>query len=338
LAVHRQGWVKRRIEFDGILLQTGLSCILKGMALEISLQGTFNIPRLLRAQSDDSRRDYHWVRHKPDVELGREGPEDQNSNQKDQGRRQKYRPLAEITLGEVDDIYRHYERQLIVGQAGWIGKDSFCQIPLKRSKDGRPPMVFGRVKTAYPSDGFTDNVEELEVYFPRKDAAPDVLHIHGDEINRVSQKQVQSYFVQVRVLASTEEQVELTEADPVLRTKGFYPVFESGYLDLLEMTTQNQFEYPWMYVIGSRWFASVPESLQAEVLGRLKEMVAWGKQVFNYHPEWLTKEINALNRALGYKFGFTPVVLTEPGNAHETAFIVARTFEQEIFFKPMAEK
>jgi hypothetical protein len=93
-----------------------------------------------------------------------------------------------------------------------------------------------------------------------------------------------------------------------------------------------------MYVIGSRWFASVPESLQAEVSGKLKELVAWGKQIFNYHPDWLANEISTLNRALGYKFGFTPVVLPEPGNAHETAFIVARTFEREILFKPMAEK
>jgi hypothetical protein len=124
----------------------------------------------------------------------------------------------------------------------------------------------------------------------------------------------------------------------MLRVSGFYPEFGSSYLDILEMTAQTQSVYPWMYVIGSRWFASVPESLQAEVSGKLKEMVAWGKQVFNYHPDWLANEISTLNRALGYKFGFTPVVLTEPGNAHETAFIVARTFEREIFFKPMAEK
>jgi hypothetical protein len=70
--------------------------------------------------------------------------------------------------------------------------------------------------------------------------------------------------------------------------------------------------------------------MHEEVRGKLKEMIGWGKQVFNYHPEWLSNEINTLNRSLGYKYGFTPIVLTEPGNVHETASIVAKVFDRLI--------
>lgn len=134
--------------------------------------------------------------------------------------------------------------------------------------------------------------------------------------------------MRVRVCASANEKVELEESTSLLSVNGFYPEFESGYLDLLDMNEGNQSTYPLMYVIGSRWFDEIPESLYAEMKAKLKEMIGWGKQIFNCHPEWLTIEINTLNRALGFKHGFTPVVLTEPGNAQETAFIVAKTFEQ----------
>jgi hypothetical protein len=175
-----------------------------------------------------------------------------------------------------------------------------------------------------------DNVEELELYFPQKDGTPDVLHLHKDDISFRSQTQAQSSFVRVSVFASDEEKAELTEADPLLRMNGFYPDIESSYLNLLEMSEENQSAYPWLYVAGSRWFNSIPDSMHEEVRGKLKEMIGWGKQVFNYHPEWLSNEINTLNRSLGYKYGFTPIVLTEPGNVHETASIVAKVFDRLI--------
>lgn len=60
-------------------------------------------------------------------------------------------------------------------------------------------------------------------------------------------------------------------------------------------------------------------------------MLQWGKLIFNYHPDWLPKEVNTLNRALGFKYEFTPIVLTEPGTPQETTFLVAKIFERDIF-------
>jgi hypothetical protein len=290
------------------------------------------------AGNGESRQDYHWIGHEKDTEQGSSMPGDQKKNSSQNRKdKTKYRPLADITLGEVEEAYTLYEHQLSPAQENWIGKHYFCQIPLKRGR-GYPPLIFGRVKTCYPSDGFLGNVEELEMVFPHRDEAPDLVHIHKDEISRSSQRQVQSYIVKVRVLASDQEKTELTGTDPLLGKNGLYPDFESGYLDLLEMTEQTQSVYPRMFVIGSRWFSSIPESLHAEMKGKLKEMLGWGKQIFNYHPEWLGNEINTLNRELGFKYGFTPILLTEPGNAEETAIIVAKTFEREILFNPKAEK
>lgn len=86
-----------------------------------------------------------------------------------------------------------------------------------------------------------------------------------------------------------------------------------------------------MYVIGSRWFASVPESIKPELAGKLKEMLGWGKVISNYHPEWLDGDVVTLNRVLGFKYAFTPRLLIEPGNAQELSFIVASVFEKLIF-------
>jgi len=299
------------------------------MTLEISLRRPFSLPRVFRADENKPEQDYHWVGQKRDAENGQTGSGDQNNEPKSNKDRKGYRPLSSISIGEVDGVYRRFEPQLLFAHDNWIGKNYFCQIPLKR-KQNYPSMVFGRVKTCYPSDGIIDNVEELELYFPRSVGAPDVIHIHKDDISRNSQRQVQSYFVRVRVMMSAEEKAELVEAEPLLSLNGLYPEFASGYLDLLEMTEQNQSMYPWMYVIGSRWFASIPDSLHEEVKGKLKEMVGWGEHIFNYHPEWLPVEVNTLNRILGYKHGFTQIVFVEPGNASEISFIAARAFDELI--------
>ena len=299
------------------------------MILEISIRRPFSFPRVFGAQNDESRQDYHWIGHGPDLEQESAAPGGQNKNPQSGDRKQKYRPLDDITLGDVEDAYKRFEHQISPAQENWIGKNYFCQIPLKRRR-GQPPLVFGRVKTCFPSDGVVDNVEEMELYFPNKGGVPDVLHIHKDEISRNSQRQVQSYFIRVKVLVSEEEKAELTGSDLSLSANGFHPEFESSYLDLLEMNERNHPVYPWMYVIGSRWFEGIPDSLHEEMKGKLKEMIGWGKQVFNYHPQWLTNEVSTLNRALGYKYGFTPVVLTEPADAGEIGMIVAKTFDRMI--------
>lgn len=296
------------------------------MTLEISLRRPFTLPRVFWAGNGESRQDYHWVGHKQNAEQEPVSTGEKNQKPPNEKDKQKYLLLTELTLGDVEDAIKLFDHQLIPAQENWIGKNTFCQIPLKR-KRGQPPMIFGRVKTCFPSDGFLDNVEEMELYFPRKDSAPDVIHIYKDEISRKSQMQVQSNFVRVRVLASAEEKAELGESASMLNVNGFHPEFEPGYLDILDITEANQSAYPWMYVIGSRWFGAMPESLHAEMIAKLKEMIGWGKQIVNYHPGFLAKEIPTLNDVLNYQFGFTPQLLVEPRNVEQLSNIIYRMFD-----------
>jgi hypothetical protein len=97
---------------------------------------------------------------------------------------------------------------------------------------------------------------------------------------------------------------------------------------------QNQTALPWFYVIGSRWFASIPESVRVEVREQLRKLIHWNKWIFNYHPDRLSYEIKSLNRELGYKHGFTEFTFIEPETPSQTAQIVASTFEK-IFQQPI---
>ncbi|MBK9926415.1 MAG: hypothetical protein IPP66_14160 [Anaerolineales bacterium] len=302
------------------------------MTLEIALRPPFTFPfvfrNVLRAQSDGPQQEYHWVGQKRAVEQGDSNQGGQNQPPQNKKSEQAYRALSNITLGEVEDAIGLFENQLVPAHQNWIGKNYFCKIPLKRKRDGRPPVIFGRVKTCYPSDGQLENVEDIELSFPRKDGRPDPLLIHKDEISLYSQKFVESYYVRVQFMASVEDQADFAESDALLSTSGFVSEFESSYYSILEMTELNQSTHPSLYVIDSRWFDSIPESLYAEMKAQLEKMLRWGKHIFNYHPNWLPKEVNTLNRILGYKYGFTSTVLTEPENLQETAHIIEKTFNR----------
>jgi len=311
------------------LPQKGLSCILNPtMALEISLRlPVISLPRVLRAQNDDARQ--HWVGQASPTSQKKSNQGSQGNKPQGKGNNQGYRALATIRLGEVEEAQKLFEHQLIPAGENWIGKNCFCTIPLKRIRDGRPPEIFGRVKTCFPSDGHIENIEELEILFPHKvGEPPDIVHIYKEDISQYSQKLTQSYYVCVRFKASDEDAADFAEAASTFSANGFYPEFYSGYYDILEMNELNQPMYPWLYVVGSRWFDAIPDSIHAEIKIKFKEMLHWGKHIFNYHPEWLPNEVNTLNRVLGFKYGFTEQVLIEPGNIEETGIIITRTFDR----------
>jgi hypothetical protein len=67
---------------------------------------------------------------------------------------------------------------------------------------------------------------------------------------------------------------------------------------------------------------------------KMEKMLHWEKHIFNYHPNWLPKEVNTLNRILGYKYGFTSTVLTEPENPQEINLIIKNTFNQIFEHEP----
>lgn len=294
------------------------------MTLEISLKPPFSLPRLLQAKEDEPpRQKYRWIGqggNQPQNQPKR-GESPQRPNKSDEN------GLESITLGDVDKAFRFFKPQLVPSPFdGWMARNFFCTLHLKHPGKNRPSAVFGRVGSCYPSEDQIENIEQLELLVPNQAGKPRVLNIHAEDI----QKRTQIYFVRVRFLALEEEIAEFDGSDSLFWMNGFSPEFHTSYLELLDMTERNQSSSPWLYVIGSRWFAkSIPESRQPDIRTKLDKMVSvWGKHVFNYHPDWLTQETHRLNRELDYQNGFTPHVLIEPKNPEQTADIVARKFDE----------
>jgi hypothetical protein len=207
-------------------------------------------------------------------------------------------------------------------------------IPLTRKRtEHSPPEMFGRVKVCYPSDGDVQNIHELEVELPCKDRTPEIVNLRAEDIAR--QKPIQSYCVRVRFLAAPEDTADFTGHEQLFLQQGFLPEFSHSYIELLDINEQNHASLPWIYVISSRWFASVPDSVQPEIREKLAKLIQRDKLIFNYHPELrLPREVYSLNRELGMKVGFTEYFLIEPENPGQIAQIVAKTFDK-IFNQPM---
>ncbi|MEP6894891.1 MAG: hypothetical protein ABI986_04715 [Chloroflexota bacterium] len=274
------------------------------------------------------KRGLHWVGHKdaetqPDSGGKHSG---KNPQQKDS---RGYRDLASITLGEVHDAHQYYADQLIPSPyPAWMAANYFCMIPLARKRTARPPAVFGRVKTCYPSDGYVQNIQELEILLPCKDRIPDIVHLSANDIHITPSKPLQSYCVRVRFLAAPEDMTDFAEHEILFTQHGFLPEFSSNYIDLLEINEHNHTALPWLYVISSRWFASIPVSVQPEIREKLTKLIHWNKLIFNYHPEHLPREVRTLNRELGMKVGYTDRYLIEPEDPSQTVQIVARAFDK----------
>lgn len=300
------------------------------MALEIALRSPSLIPSFLQAGNGEPRK-VHWVGNTQPAQPGQS--QDQGGKHNNDAPKQKssrgYRDLSTITLGEVDAAYKRFASQLAPSPyPAWVAPNYFCMIHLTEKEADRPPALFGRVKTCYPSDGQIQNIREMELYFPRVEAKPDTVLLRAGDI-----ASAESYCVRVKFLMSPEEATEFAKYEALFTQQGFMPEFSQGYIDLLDVTENDQQSLPWTYVIGSRWYASIPYSMQPEIREKLTKFLQWKKRVFNYHPEWLPPGVRSLNRELGFKAGFTPIHLFEPENAQQTIYIVTKSFDESFFFQ-----
>jgi hypothetical protein len=309
------------------------------MALETLLRRSLFSRPFIQTGNDRPRKP-HWVGDKgPTPAQHGQTPGSPSGRDDDRSARRPdprgYRDLASLTLGEVQDAYHFFKSQLIPSPyESWVATNYFCMLELVRRRDGRPPVVFGRVKTCYPSDGYINNIQDMELYFPNKNKNPDTVLLRAEDILLDPAKPVQSYGVRVQFFASPEDMADFGQYENLFLEQGFIPEFTHGYIDLLDMNEQSHAAYPWLYVIGSRWLASIPESVQPEVREKLKSLIQWNKLIFNYHPDRLPREIRSLNRELGYKAGFTDIFLIEPEDPPQTVKIIQSTFEK-LFQQPM---
>jgi hypothetical protein len=303
------------------------------MALDTAFRRLGLLPGFIQTGNGEPRK-AHWLGHTgkqpatPQQDQQQGGHDDRPPKRPDP---RGYRDLASITLGEIEDAIQQFQAQLVPSPAeGWIAKNYFCQLPLKRRGDARPPLVFGRVKTVYPSDGHIHNLEEMEIYFPHRDTTPDVLHLRDYDI--APHKPAQSYCVGVKFYVSEEEMGDFSQSENIFIEKGFAPLYQNGYLDLLEITEQNHAGLPWMHVMGSGWFASIPDSVQPEIREQLRNLVRWGNIMFNYHPRRHALHYLSLNEELDFNYGFTEHYLVAPQNTEQTLKKIEEGFN-EIFMQ-----
>lgn len=309
------------------------------MALETSLR-RFSLFALLAQLGNGEpppsgmQRKLHWVGQKTQSEQKQEtGGESGGGHQKKD--QHGYRELSSITLSEVNDAHKYYADQLLPSPApAWIAPSYFCIVHLLPNRDERPPAVFGRVQTSYPGDGYIQNVQELELRLPGRERSPDLLRLRAHDILNTPNKPLQSFCVRVRFYLHSDDQAEFGEHQSLFLQRGYRPEFSQSFIDLLEINEHNQISSPWLYVMSSRWFASIPVSMQPEIREKLTKLVHWNKLIFNYHPEYLPREFRTLNRELGFKPGFTDIFLIEPENPVQTVEIVSRTFDK-LFEQPM---
>jgi hypothetical protein len=303
------------------------------MTLETTFRRFSLLPRFIQMGNGEPRKAHYLGRDEASPIERKQDQGRKNDDKPKKSGANKYRDLADVTLGEVEEVYRYFQSQLVPSPAeAWIAKNYFCQFPLKRRGDDRPPVVFGRLKTVFPGDSYVNNIEELEMHFPRREAAPDTLHIRIDDISL--QKPSYSFCVGVKFYVSEEEMADFSHSENIFLEKGFAPLYDTSYIDLLEVDEQNHSALPWLHVIGSGWFASIPDSVQPEIRHQLQNLVRWNTVIFNYHPKRYSLRYRSLNEELDFNYGFTEYFLTAPQDVGQTLRIVDASFA-EIFMQGM---
>jgi len=293
------------------------------MTLETAFRRFTLLPRFIQTGNGEPRKAHFLGRDEASsLEQKQDRGRKNDNSPKKSG---KYRDLADITLGEVDEVYQFFKSQLVPSPAeAWVAKNYFCQLPLNRRGEERPPVVFGRVKTCFPGDGYVNNLDQMEMYFPRTGAAPDTLHIRIDDISL--QKPTYSFCVGVKFYVSEEEMADFSQSENIFIEKGFAPLYDTSYLDLLEIDEQNHSSRSWLHVIGSGWFASIPDSVQPEIRHQLQNLVRSNQVIFNYHPRRYSLQYRSLNEELDFNYGFSEHFLVAPQDTGQTLNKVEQTF------------
>lgn len=190
------------------------------------------------------------------------------------------------------------------------------------------------MKACYPSDGYIQNIREMELLFPKPENAPLELNIRHDDIDFGSGIVAQSYCATIKIFIAPAEQADFAKFEDVFLQYGYIPEFITRYVDLVDVNEFNYTDFPDVLVVSSRWFESACEVSDGQAYEKLHQLIKWNKTVVNYHPLNVEREVRTLNRELGFKHGFTDTALIEPETPAQTLEFVSRTFDR-IFMQGM---
>lgn len=298
------------------------------MALDLSLRRWLWLPRFIQTEDDGSRK-AHYVGNRDKSPLnGKQDQGGKNEKPPQQSKTEKYHSLENIKIGEVRQVIDSFRPQLVPSpMPEWVAKNYFCELPLDHRQGRRPSAVFGRVLTCFPSDGNIQNIEEMELQFPQQEAPPYLLQLLPEDL--ALHKPIYSYCVGVKMYLSEAEQRDFSPSENIFIEKGFAPLYQSGYGDLLiEVDEHNKANLFWLYVFGSEWFATIPDSMQLEVKHKLHDLVRWKRTVLNYHPKRQTLRYKSLNDELDLQYDFSEEYLVMPQDVGQVLTKVEQKFEQ----------
>jgi hypothetical protein len=242
------------------------------------------------------------------------------------------RRLETILPGEVKLAYQFYEKQLAPTiYRSFIALNHFYMIDLVE-KQNVPSTLFGRVNVSFPGDAPIQNLREIELAFPQRDKSPDTVVLRPRDI--LPNGNVRSYGVRVKFLCTEEDQADFLPYQNNFLEAGFALEYQHGYIDMLDMRETSKASLPFFHVVSSRWFASIPLTVQEEVRSGLRKLIEWDNLILNYHPDHTPYEVKSLNRELGFQYGYTNFFLIEPRDAGQALHIIKPTFEK-IFAQPI---
>jgi hypothetical protein len=103
-------------------------------------------------------------------------------------------------------------------------------------------------------------------------------------------------------------------------------LYQTGYGELLDIDEGHRPVLPWLYVFGSEWFATVPDTMQVEVKQQIQKLIGWNRAVLNYHPRRYLLQYRSLNDELEFNYGFTEQYLLAPQDTNQVLTKVDETF------------
>lgn len=285
------------------------------------------LPGFIQTGNEEPRKAHFLGRNNATPVEPKQDTGGKNDNTPRKPLNSQYRSLGDLTLGDVESALAYYRPQLVAPpRAAWIAKNYFCTLPLKRNLDDRPAVVFGRVTSSYPSSGELENIDEMEMHFPRLKAAPDLLKIYRDDLD--SRRLIESFCVGLKAYLSEKEMLDFSRSENIFIEKGFAPLYEQGYGELLHVDEADRPALPWLYVFGSEWFATVPDERQPEVKQQIQKLMHWNRLVLNYHPRRYLMQYRSLNDELEFNYGFTDQYLLAPQDTNQVLIKVDEIFAQ----------
>ncbi len=244
------------------------------------------------------------------------------------------RKLWMIAPGEVQDAFTLYEKQLILTDDGAvIKKNSFYTLPMLKYS-GAPSFLFGRVTVSMPTDGYLQDVQEVELAFPQAGGKPERVVVEPHNVD--TQNQIQSYRIRMKFYGTEDDRADFSRHERKFAEVGFAFDFSDNFTELLELDPLERESLPWFHVIGSRWFSAVPHSWQEDVRKKLNWLCAQETLILNYHPSHAPADVNNLNDELDYTYRLSDFYLSDLKKPEQIIYMV-KTIFNKIFMDPASK-